>query len=297
MHLAAYERALRARNRSERTIQNYAEAIGQLAAFHDGADVTELGQPDLERYIEHVVNAPKRGKRGGHHQGSTAAVRFRALRAFYNWLVAEEVLPASPMRKMKEPATTDTPVPVVDDERLRLLLRACSGKDYYDKRDTAIIRLWCEPGSPRVAEMAGLGLDDVDLRRSLITLHGKGDKIRVIPYGAKTGQAIDRYLRLRVKHRWAGLSLLWLGPKGPTTSSGLEQMLERRCVQAGIDHIHPHQLRHTSAHVWAEAGGSEGDAMALFGWSSPEMPRHYGKSARVERAQRAAKRLSPADRL
>lgn len=297
MHLAAYERALRARNRSDRTIQNYAEAIGQLAAFHGGTDVTDLRQADIEAYIEHVINSPRRNKAGGHHQGSTAAVRFRSLRAFYNWAVAEEILDASPMRRMKEPATTDAPVPVVVDDHLRALLKACDGRDFYDKRDTAIIRLWCEPGSPRVAEMATLAVDDFDLRRSLVTLHGKGDKIRVIPFGAKTGQAIDRYLRLRVKHRLAGDPAMWIGPKGGTTASGLDQMLERRCEQAGIPTIHPHQLRHTSAHQWMEAGGSEGDAMALFGWSSADMPRHYGKSARVERAQRAAKRLSPADRL
>jgi site-specific recombinase XerD len=298
MHLAAYERALRARNRSERTIQNYAEAIGQLATFHGGTDVTDLDQAGIEAYIEHVVNSPRRNKAGGHHQGSTAAVRFRTLRAFFNWCVSEEILDASPMRRMKEPSTTDAPVPVVDDDNLRLLLRACAGKDFFDRRDTAIIRLWCEPGSPRVAEMAGLGLDDVDLRRSLVTLHGKGDKIRVIPYGAKTGQAIDRYLRLRVKHPKAHqTNAMWIGPKGATTASGLDQMLERRCEQAGIDPIHPHQMRHTSAHNWIDAGGSEGDAMALFGWASAEMPRHYGKSARVERAQRASKRLSPADRL
>ncbi len=297
MHLAAYERALVTRNRSPRTIQNYAEAINALARFHDGADVAELTQADLEKYLAHVIQGPKRNRPGGHHQGSTAAVRFRALRAFYNWCVAEEIIDASPMRRMKEPSTTDAPVPVVDDERLRLLLKACDGKDFYDRRDTAIIRLWCEPGSPRVAEMAGIRVDDLDLRRSLVTLHGKGDKIRTIPFGAKTGQAIDRYLRLRVKHKNAAMAALWIGPKGATTPSGLQQMLERRCEQAGIDPIHPHQMRHTSAHNWIDAGGSEGDAMALFGWTSAEMPRHYGKSARTERAQRASKRISPADRL
>jgi hypothetical protein len=37
--------------------------------------------------------------------------------------------------------------------------------------------------------------------------------------------------------------------------------------------------------------------MELFGWSSPEMPRVYGRSSRTERARRAARRLSPTDRL
>lgn len=296
MHLAAYERALQARRRAARTIQSYTEAITQLAAHAGGRDVTSLTRADIEAYLIHVDQQSRRVRRGG-HQNSTASIRFRSLRAFYNWCVAEEIIDVSPMARMVEPSTTDAPVPIVDDDRLRQLLKACEGRHLFDKRDVAIIRLWCEPGSPRVSEMAGILLDDVDLRRSLITLRGKGDKIRVIPYGAKTGQAIDRYLRLRTKHRLAGSPAMWLGLRGPVTASGLEQMLQRRCALAGVEPIHPHQLRHTAAHAWHADDGSEADAMALFGWSSSEMPRRYGASARVERAQRAARRRSQADRL
>jgi site-specific recombinase XerD len=50
-------------------------------------------------------------------------------------------------------------------------------------------------------------------------------------------------------------SALWLGASGiPLTASGLFQMLARRAKQAGIGHIHPHQLRHTSAHNWLLSG-------------------------------------------
>jgi site-specific recombinase XerD len=138
----------------------------------------------------------------------------------------------------------------------------------------------------------------LDLRHDQVTIHGKGDRVRVIPFGAKTGQAIDRYLRQRVKHRDVKLPALWLGARGMgLTPSGLTQMLRRRAGQAGVGHVHPHQLRHTAAHVWADSGGSEADAMVLFGWRSPEMPRRYGRSAATERAQRAARRISPADRF
>lgn len=297
MHLAAYERTLRARRRSERTIQSYRETIDQVAAHVDGRDVTTLTRADVEGYLADLATRPKRNRRSGHHQNSTPAIRFRVLRAFYNWCVDEDIIDVTPMRKMVEPAVTDAPVPVVHDDELRKLLKACDGKEFVDRRDTAIIRMWCEPGSARVSEMADVALDDFDLRRNLVTLRGKGDKIRVVPFGAKTGQAIDRYLRLRVRHRSAALPAMWLGLRGVMTASGLEQMLARRADLAGIGHVHPHQLRHTAAHAWKVEGGSVEDAMALFGWSSDEMPRRYGASAGVERAQRAARKMSQADRL
>ena len=45
-------------------------------------------------------------------------------------------------------------------------------------------------------------------------------------------------------------------------------MLERRCAQAGLVKVHPHQFRHTAAHTWLAAGGSEVSAMRNFGWAA-----------------------------
>jgi site-specific recombinase XerD len=292
--LASYERNLRLKNRSPKTVIGYLDSLGQLAAFHDGQDLLDLDRKQLEDFLLDITDPGGRGL-----TATTAMVRYRDMRAFYNWAVAEELIDASPMARVPKPTVVDDPPAVVPDDDLRQLLAACAGKDFDDRRDTAIIRLWCEPGSPRAAEMAGLTVEAVDLRHDQITMRGKGGKLRTVPFGAATGQAIDRYLRARRGHRDAHrYDRLWLGSRGkPLSPSGLYQMLERRCAQAGLDRIHPHQLRHTAAHVWADADGSEADAMALFGWTSPEMPRRYGRSAQLERAQRAARRRSLGDRL
>lgn len=294
--IASYKRHLKIKGRSQRTAQNYEEAIRQLAHHHRDADVLELSRKDVEDYLLAVQAIPPRA---GRTSSTTVVNRYRALRALYNWALREELIDVSPMVRIPEPAVPDRPIPVVPDDALVKLLRACMGTDYDARRDTAIIRLWCEPGSPRVAEMAGITVDDLDMHHDQVTLHGKGGKVRVIPFGAKTGQALDRFLRVRRKHPLAKrYEQLWLGGRDkPLTPSGLQQMLERRCDRAGIAYIHPHQLRHTAAHVWADSGGGDGDAMALFGWTSPEMPRRYGRSAQVERAQRAARRRSLGDRL
>lgn len=287
--LAAYRRKLKSSNRSDRTIENYEDAILRLAGHHGGADVLELTPAAVEEYIVAVLT---------HQSSTTAAIRFRALRAFYNWAEREEMIDRAPTARMREPSVTEKPVPVVSDDNLRAVLKACAGRGFEDRRDTAILRLFCEPGTPRVSEMVGLLLDGLDMRGDKIRVHGKGDKIREIPFGPKTGQALDRYLLVRRKHKLAGRPELWLGTRGkPFTRSGIAQMLYRRCDQAGVPRIHPHQLRHTAASDWFGQGGSETDAMELFGWASAEMPRRYGASARTDRAHRAARRATRADRL
>lgn len=61
-------------------------------------------------------------------------------------------------------------------------------------------------------------------------------------------KAVDRYLRVRVRHQLANRPELWLGRRGPLTYSGLRQMLNRRSREAGIPEVNPHQFRHTFAH-------------------------------------------------
>jgi integrase len=102
---------------------------------------------------------------------------------------------------------------------------------------------------------------------------------------------------MRARHPKAREPGLWLGPQGALTTSGITQILRRRCREAGIAQLHPHQFRHTAAHAWLAFGGTEGDAMRIFGWRSREMLARYGASRADERARESFRRLLPGDRV
>jgi integrase/recombinase XerD len=51
--------------------------------------------------------------------------------------------------------------------------------------------------------------------------------------------------------------------------------------------VYPHRFRHHFSHTWLDRGGAEGNLMELNGWTTPQMLRRYGASARAARARRA----------
>ncbi len=287
----SWVRSLRAKNLSARTLPNYKLAAAQLVEHLEAEGLSvAVGDitPDAIRgYLSHVLDT---------RASATAATRYRGLVQLFGWLHREGEIAENPMLRVDPPRVEEQPVPVLSEGDLRALLAVCDGRGFDDRRDTAILRLFIDTGM-RLGEMAGLQVDHVDLDLQVAIVTGKGNRIRSVPFGDRTTEALDRYLRVRRGHHSASAPWLWLGLKGRLGDTGIAQMVLRRGRQAGLDRVHPHQFRHTAAHRWLHDGGSEGDLQRIMGWKSPQMLQRYGASAADERARDAHKRLGLGDRL
>lgn len=290
----SWDLALDAASYARNTITGYGRALRHFATFVAIAP-DEVTRDDVRRWIVHVRDTTSTG---------TARSYFPAVRHFFRWALAEAEIPRDPTEGIRTPRANEAVTPTLSVAQVRALLATCVGRDEFAaRRDAAIILLLID-GGLRLAELAGLTVEAVDLRDRILFVEGKGSnrsgpRRRAVPLGVRAIQALDRYLRVRRKHPYADRDDLWLGARGRPTLSpdGIDAMLKRRAALAGIEGLHPHVFRHSWASAFRSAGGSEGDLMVLGGWRSRQMLDRYGKTEASDRARESYRKRSYGDRL
>ena len=132
------------------------------------------------------------------------------------------------------------------------------------RRDRALLELLYAAGL-RVSELTGLNLLDVEQKERMVRVRGKGNKERIVPYGEKAQEALEKYWPVREQLRkQANLSL---GNGDPHAQAVFLNYAGRRLSQRSVGRIvkkyvrlvnvnwdlHPHSLRHAFAtHLLAD---------------------------------------------
>lgn len=281
-------------NKAPRTIFTYGIAVEQLGLFlrsHDlPLDPTFLTRDHLQEWMRYLQRPKDQDGQGVGAQ--TAKQRFRSVARLFAWLVDTEEIKESPMVKMHPPAVPEKLVPVIRQDDLKKLFRTVGGSDFESRRDKAIIALFIDTGL-RLSEMAGIDQTDINWNDREVSVMGKGRRVRTIKFIPETRGDLNRYKLKRDQHPHADDEAFWIGKRGRLTPSGVYRMIRRRCIEAGLPPVHPHMFRHTFAHEYLRAGGSEGDLMRVTGWRSRSMVDRYGASAASARASEAHDKFSP----
>ncbi len=273
---------------SPHTVEAYERDVRQFVSWADRggcANPSKLDHATLRRYLGYLTT------RG--FARPTISRKAAAIRSFLRYLTRQGILPADPGRNLRSPKGVNRlpRVPRSADANA-LLDRAAAATvkvraerdpspddqagDEPDRdldahavalRDLAVLEVLYGSGI-RVSECCGLDDPDVDLDRGLLTVLGKGSKIRRIPLGAPATDAIWAWLahgrsRLTAADRPTGAIFLnRLGRRLGTRDA--RRIVERHPLPDGRT-LHPHALRHAYATHLLEGGADLRTVQELLG--------------------------------
>lgn len=261
--LDAYLRRFQAeRNPSPYTLRNYRTDLEHFFRWlaSEGVAPLALDRPTFRRYLATLEAA-------GTARGSVAR-KVSTIHGFYRRLVEDGVLTRDPLHGVRPPKQGRRLPKVLPTEEVQGLLETPQGDRPAALRDRAILELLYATGL-RVSELVGLNVADVDLDDGRLRVTGKGNKQRLVLFGAPAARALRAYLRSGRPALADGRAepALFLNRGGGRLSARAVQLLVRRAgVAAGITApTHPHLLRHTFATHMLDGGADVRVVQELLG--------------------------------
>ena len=254
--------------RSPNTVKGYVADLRGLAGYVDTFDAFTLDA--LRRWLADAMSAGR--------SRATLARRAAAARAFSTWAYRRGDISTDAAARLKAP-TVNRPLPtVVKGERAGDLVEAGTADDAHPAeylRDRAMLELLYATGI-RVGELTGLNLGDVDLARGLAQVTGKGNKQRVVPFGDEAAAAVSEWLEFGRAELAGDTQAMFVGSRGGRIDQRqVRRIVERAGQRAGVEHVSPHTLRHTTATHMLEGGADLRVVQEMLGHTSLQTTQIY----------------------
>ena len=307
--IQGYRLYARTEGKSPKTIRITTTAITTLRDFLEAkgfsSGVTEIGTQELREFILHLqqVKAFERHRftrpQNKGLSGHAINCYLRAVRAFWSWLVREEIILSNPFAKVRIPKPPRKLIPTFSESQIQALLGVIHTSNPVGFRDWTMILTLLDTGL-RASELVGLAVKDVNLDDGIVKVNGKGAKERIVPIGSRVQRAIWKYLQ-RYRPQSANplcKNMFLTNIGGPVSVNRLETIIENCGRKARIEGVRcsPHTLRHTFAISYLRNGGDVFSLQRILGHSSIDVVRVYVNLAETD-VKAFHRRFSPADNL
>ena len=246
-----------------KTIKGYRERL-KMFMTRCSKLVQQITTDDLREYLAYLVDER-------HLMDNSVQAHINTLRSFFSWLVDEDNIRKSPMRKIKslkiDKLRSRHPLTA---EQLELVRDGCRG--YKEK---ALVEFLVSSGC-RVSEVAGLRVQDIDWRDRKCKVIGKGNKERTVYFSVRA----KLMLQLYIAERRGGEALFASSraPYEPLTDRGIEKMISKLGKRIGMERpLYPHLMRHTFASHALNCGMELTIIQHLLGHTDPKTTLIYAE--------------------
>ncbi len=328
--------SLAARDASPHTLRAYRTAVGAYLAWlaSSGSGWRAPSRTVLRAYLAELGDGRAR---------SSVGQRLAAIRSFHRWARRSGLADADPWAALATPRRPRRLPPVLTVAEVERIVASAghpppastvrraahhqaahdgdpqsttAGRDALERalslRDVAIVETAYAAGL-RIAELAGLTLDNLDLARGELRVLGKGRKERAGLLGRPARRALAGYLTegrpmlLGRARPGPAPDAVFLNARGARLGArGMRYRLDAAFVRAGApEGTHPHTLRHSFATHLLDGGADLRVVQELLGHASLATTQVYthvsparlrvAYSGAHPRAHSAARGSAPAD--
>ncbi len=216
-----------------------------------------LDKNTIRKYLAILVRTGK-SKR-------TISRKLSSIKAFFDYLIKAGTVKINPADMIPFPKLEKTIPKFVNIEDLFKLLDSIKTDTLLDKRNLAMFETFYSTGM-RVSEMEGLNMEDIDFKRQMIKVFGKGSKERIVPVGKRALTAIKNYRRCLKENFYP----VFLNKNfSRLTSRSIRRILDILVRDCGLNMpVSPHTLRHSFATHMLDSGADLRGIQEILGHAS-----------------------------
>lgn len=244
------------------TIMEYEKNLRAFATWtnqnHPGTRWSTLTTNIMSEHISQMTSAGLKPR--------TIKLRVSSVRSLLNWLCAQGMLRTNPLRYQQTPKP-GTQLPKIADVDAVTQFVTAETISPTTIEIQALVSLLAETGI-RIGEAVNIHTQDINKKDQSIIIRGKGNKERLVYYGAMTKSKVNALAKVK------NLKYIIFS----RTPEDYRALMTRE-MKPYINYIHPHMLRHTYATTMLNNGASLSAIAANLGHESTRMSERYAHLA------------------
>ena len=244
---------------SNNTVKAYEADISSFFQWLDNEDLKykNLQEDHINQYISFLFQRKMRS--------SSVNRKISSIKSFYIFLVKRNLVKNSPLNHLVTPKQEKYLPESMSEAEVDKLLNSPDVSNKIENRDKAMIEMLYATGM-RISELVNLKITDVDMKRCVVKVFGKGSKERLVPFGETALDSLRSYLNEREQSSSKEIFLSNRGKK--MTRVAFWQRVKIYLIRENLKNsISPHTLRHAFATHLLNRGADLRSVQLLLGHS------------------------------
>ena len=244
---------------SNNTVKAYQADISSFFQWLDNKDLKykNLQEDHINQYISFLFQRKMRS--------SSVNRKISSIKSFYIFLVKRNFVKNSPLNDLVTPKQEKYLPESMSEAEVDKLLNSPDVSNKIENRDKAMIEMLYATGM-RISELVNLKITDVDMKRCVVKVFGKGSKERLVPFGETALDSLRSYLNEREQSSSKEIFLSNRGKK--MTRVAFWQRVKIYLIRENLKNsISPHTLRHAFATHLLNRGADLRSVQLLLGHS------------------------------